>query len=117
MDEKVFIKEYLNRYKKSLFDTDISEQMIKMKEMLLKVKKNYRKVIIAGNGGSVILPTDNKATRTCGTPVPPAETESFSWVELSCFSQAQWDTPIIIRNNGNNFFIDIILNSKEYRRW
>ena len=41
---------------------------------------------------------------------------SFSWVELSVFSQAQWDTPITIRNNGNNFFIDIILNSKEYRR-
>ena len=52
MKDLKFIEDYLNRYKKSLFETDISDQLIKMKKMLLEVKKYGRKVIIAGNGGS-----------------------------------------------------------------
>ena len=55
MDDSAFIKEYLDRYKKSLFETDVSDQMIKMKKMLLEVKKSGRKVIIAGNGGSAAM--------------------------------------------------------------
>ena len=51
MHDQAFIKDYLNRYNKSLFENDISDQMIKMKEMLLSIKKNGKKVIIAGNGG------------------------------------------------------------------
>ena len=52
MNDLEFIKDCLNRYNKSLFKNDISNEMIKMKEMLLKVKDNGRKVIVAGNGGS-----------------------------------------------------------------
>ena len=55
MDDLTFIKDYLNRYKNSLFETDVSEQMIKMKMMLLDVKKKGNKVIIAGNGGSAAM--------------------------------------------------------------
>ena len=55
MDDIKFIKKYLIRYNKSLFETDVSQQMIKMKEMLLEVKKTMKKVIIAGNGGSAAI--------------------------------------------------------------
>ena len=55
MDDLKFIKDCLNRYKNSLFETDVSEQMIKMKMMLLDVKKKGNKVIIAGNGGSAAM--------------------------------------------------------------
>ena len=55
MDDLKFMKEYLKRYRSSLFKTDVSDQMIRMKEMLLEVKKNGRKVIIAGNGGSAAM--------------------------------------------------------------
>ena len=55
MDDIRFIEEYLNRYSHSLFETDVSDQMIKMKKMLLEVKKSGRKVIIAGNGGSAAM--------------------------------------------------------------
>jgi len=55
MSDLDFINEYLRRYKKSLFETDVSKQMIKMKEMLLEVKNNGNKVIIAGNGGSAAM--------------------------------------------------------------
>ena len=55
MDDLTFIKDYLARYKKSLFENDISDQIIKMKEMLLEIKNNGKKVIIAGNGGSAAM--------------------------------------------------------------
>jgi D-sedoheptulose 7-phosphate isomerase len=55
MTDREFIKDYLDRYSKSLFENDISEQMIEMKEMLLEVKNNGKKVIIAGNGGSATM--------------------------------------------------------------
>jgi D-sedoheptulose 7-phosphate isomerase len=55
MNDKKFIKDYLSRYNKSLFENDISDQMIKMKELLLELKNNGKKVIIAGNGGSAAM--------------------------------------------------------------
>jgi len=55
MDDLTFIKDYLDRYKKSLFENDISDQIIKMKEMLFEIKNNGKKVIIAGNGGSAAM--------------------------------------------------------------
>tara|TARA_B110000014_G_C20004380_1_gene520565 strand:- start:168 stop:728 length:561 start_codon:yes stop_codon:yes gene_type:complete len=55
MTDKEFIKDYLDRYSRSLFENDISEEMIKMKEMLIHVKNNDKKVIIAGNGGSATM--------------------------------------------------------------
>ena len=55
MDDQTFIEDYLNRYRNSLFETDVSQQMIELKEMLLGIKKNGKKVIIAGNGGSAAM--------------------------------------------------------------
>jgi len=55
MNDPIFIKDYLNRYKKSLFETDISNKLIEMKKMLLDIKSSGKKVIIAGNGGSAAM--------------------------------------------------------------
>ena len=55
MNDSKFIKDYLDRYKRSLFETDVSQELIKMKEMLLNVKNKHKKVIIAGNGGSAAM--------------------------------------------------------------
>ena len=55
MDEKSFIKKYLNRYNKSLFETDVSDKLIKMKKILFEARDVGRKVIIAGNGGSAAM--------------------------------------------------------------
>ena len=52
MEDLKFIEDYLNRYKKSLFETNVTQEMIKMKQMLLEVKANGKKVMVAGNGGS-----------------------------------------------------------------
>ena len=43
MTDLEFIKNYLNRYKKSLFESDVSSQMIAMKQKMLEVKKTWVK--------------------------------------------------------------------------
>jgi D-sedoheptulose 7-phosphate isomerase len=55
MDDITFIKDYLIRYKSALFETEVSHELINMKEMLLKIKENGKKVIIVGNGGSAAI--------------------------------------------------------------
>jgi D-sedoheptulose 7-phosphate isomerase len=55
MKDLEFIKDYLNRYKKSLFETDVSNEIIQMKKKLLELKQNGKKVIVAGNGGSAAM--------------------------------------------------------------
>ena len=55
MDDLIFIREYLNRYKHSLLETDVSQQILKLKEMMLSIKNSGKKVIIAGNGGSAAM--------------------------------------------------------------
>ena len=56
MNDKDFILDYLHRYQKGLLDSDISNQIIQLKNKLLDVKKDTKKVIIAGNGGSAAIP-------------------------------------------------------------
>ena len=55
MDDLTFINDYLARYKHSLFETDVSDKLIIMKQKLLNIKKDRNKVIIAGNGGSAAI--------------------------------------------------------------
>ena len=84
MKDLKFIEDYLNRYKKSLFETDISDQLIKMKKMLLEVKKYGRKVIIAGNGGSAAIASHVAVDFTKQSGI---RTVNFNEADLiTCFS-------------------------------
>jgi D-sedoheptulose 7-phosphate isomerase len=55
MDDNEFISDYLERYRQSLIETDVSGELIRMKEMLLEVKERGNKVIVSGNGGSAAI--------------------------------------------------------------
>jgi D-sedoheptulose 7-phosphate isomerase len=55
MNDLEFINDYLDRYKKSLLETDVFQELVKFKKMLLKVKNDGKKIIIAGNGGSAAI--------------------------------------------------------------
>lgn len=52
MNDSIFIKNYLEIYYKTLFQKEIIDKMIQMKNLLLKTNKNGHKVIFVGNGGS-----------------------------------------------------------------
>lgn len=55
MNDIEFINDYLGRYKTSLLDTDVSELIIQVKDILNEASKRGSKVIIAGNGGSAAM--------------------------------------------------------------
>ena len=55
MEDKKFIEDYLNRYKNALLETDVSKTIIAMKKLLLQMKEQGGKVMIAGNGGSAAM--------------------------------------------------------------
>ena len=55
MNEKKFILDCIEQYRKSIIDNDVSDKLIELKKSLLEVKKNNKKVIIAGNGGSAAV--------------------------------------------------------------
>ena len=55
MNDSDFIENYLLRYKKSLFDSDIHKQIIEVKNLLVSAKESKNKIMIAGNGGSAAM--------------------------------------------------------------
>ena len=54
LDHK-WLEEYFDRYKKSIFSDQTYADFIKIKDIWVKVNKNRKKVIFAGNGGSAAL--------------------------------------------------------------
>ena len=50
-----WFREYFNRYNKSIFNSDIYDDLINIKDIWLKSNEIGRKVIFAGNGGSAAM--------------------------------------------------------------
>ena len=128
MKEKKFISEYLNQYKKSLFETDVSIQMQKLKKLLLKTKSLNKKVIIAGNGGSAAISSHVSVDLT---KVAGIRAINFNEADLlTCFSNdygyEKWlekaigfysnkgDLVILISSSGNSN--NIILGAKKAKQ-
>jgi len=125
MKDKEFINEYLDRYKESLFNSNQTENMIKMKEILLSVKENNNKVIIAGNGGSAAMASHVAVDFTKQGGI---RTVNFNEADLiTCFANdygyENWvakcvefygdegDTLILISSSGNS--INMVNASKK----
>ena len=55
MDDQRFLIEYLDRYRRSIFETDVNAQLIELKDWMKAANAAGRKIIIAGNGGSAAI--------------------------------------------------------------
>ena len=55
MDDKDFIRKYLDLYMAPLFKENYSEEIIESKKLFVNVRDNSNKIIIAGNGGSAAI--------------------------------------------------------------
>lgn len=55
VDEKQWLDEYFGRYRQSILENDVREQLIELKRVLMEMQMNGRKVMIAGNGGSAAI--------------------------------------------------------------
>lgn len=53
--KKAWLKEYFNRYKTSIFDESIYDDLLKIKTIWEDAHNNGNKVIFAGNGGSAAM--------------------------------------------------------------
>lgn len=53
--EKQWLLDYFALYQKSIFDTEVVEELIRLKDLLTKVKAEGNKAILAGNGGSAAI--------------------------------------------------------------
>ena len=55
MNEELFIKEYMEKYRIALDGKNVSESLIQLKNILIEIRDNNKKVLIAGNGGSAAI--------------------------------------------------------------
>ena len=55
MTDSEFLSDYYNRYKEAIFNTDVNSELIKTKELFLKIKQADKKVLFAGNGASATI--------------------------------------------------------------
>ena len=54
-DERQWLAAYFERYRTALLETDVSRQLVTLKELLLRTHAQGRKAIFAGNGGSAAI--------------------------------------------------------------
>lgn len=55
MDERQWLRDYLQRYQECILRQDIPEQLICLEYVLIAARTRARKVIMAGNGGSAAI--------------------------------------------------------------
>ena len=53
--EQQFLKDYFDQYRRSIFCTDVTKELIDLKNLIVGVHAMGRKTIIAGNGGSAAI--------------------------------------------------------------
>lgn len=55
MDDQQFLIEYFDRFRESIFTTDVRAQLIELKDQMKDAQARGKKIIIAGNGGSAAI--------------------------------------------------------------
>ena len=85
MSDKEFIQKYLNDFSNLVKPSDnIGEKIIKSKNILIEAKKNNKKIMIFGNGGSAAIASHFSVDLTKN-----AKVRCFNFNEsdlITCFS-------------------------------
>lgn len=55
MDDTQWLAEYFERYRASIFAPDVFPKLMELKKLLVDVRTNGKKIIMAGNGGSAAI--------------------------------------------------------------
>ena len=50
-----WLDDYFNRYKKSLFETDVSDQIIEFRDLVCQLREDGHRIFFAGNGASASI--------------------------------------------------------------
>ena len=55
LTRKSWLKDYFSRYQKSIFETDVSEQIIELRDLVCQLRENSHRIFFAGNGASASI--------------------------------------------------------------
>ena len=55
MNDHKFLQDYFSRYRAAIFGSDISENLIVLRNLMIQAREANHKTIIAGNGGSAAI--------------------------------------------------------------
>ena len=55
VDEKQFLADYFSEYRKALVESDVSHEVLALKDLLVQCQAKGKKAIIVGNGGSAAI--------------------------------------------------------------
>lgn len=55
IDDQAFLAEYFERYRRSIFDNEVTSRLIDLKDLMKASHASSKRVIIAGNGGSAAI--------------------------------------------------------------
>ena len=116
MSEEKFISDYMNTCSDYLLNVDVSSQIIKAKDLILKTNSNGGKLIFAGNGASASIANHATLDFTKQGKIrslnfnESAFITAFSndygyekWVEKSLeFHAKEGDTAILISSSGSS---------------
>ena len=52
---RIWLEKYLSRYNESIFNPDVYEDLIRIKDVWIETNRSEKKIIFAGNGGSAAM--------------------------------------------------------------
>jgi D-sedoheptulose 7-phosphate isomerase len=55
MSSQTWLQEYFRRYERSLFQTDVSSQIVALRDLVFDLRKNGKRIFFAGNGASASI--------------------------------------------------------------
>lgn len=55
MSSQTWLQDYFRRYERSLFQTDVSSQIVALRDLVFDLRKNGKRIFFAGNGASASI--------------------------------------------------------------
>lgn len=55
MSSQIWLQDYFRRYERTLFQTDVSSQIVALRDRIFDLRKNGKRIFFAGNGASASI--------------------------------------------------------------
>ncbi len=127
MNSENWLQEYFQRYQRSLFETDVSRQIVELRDLVQRSKKESRRIFFAGNGASASIASHGAVdfTKQGGVQAFDFNEPNFITAFSNDFGYEHWiakalehraspgDTVVLISSSGKS--PNIILGAERAR--
>ena len=110
---KDWLDDYYNRYKMSLFQTNVYDKLIQLKNLCLSVKENKSKIILCGNGASSTIASHASTDFTKQAKIPAICFSDAGLITAygNDYGYENWVSEGILSYHGINDLIILISSS------